>query len=162
MAASQMTKTESDEVCFAENVHTEVNEKKMAPGLSWVGMLWTVLSFITMSLSCAGFYMPFWIKGTVRFNNNTGTFIGLFRRCNYPALTPGGHVEIVRECGRYSMFDDIPSPWWQAATISVGIGCGLMVLVTFVALAACCLQGVVTTTTAKLGGILQFTAGRWH
>ena len=149
-----------EETCLGKD--TETSKKKMAFGLSCVGALWTLLSVITTGFTCVGFYMPYWIKGTVQFTNGTETYIGLFRRCNYPALTPGGRMEIVRECGRYTTFGDIPSPWWQAATIVVGIGCGLLVLVTFVALSACCLRGVVTKTTAKMGGVLQFIAGRWR
>ena len=151
-----------DDVRSDKNSNAAISEKTMASGLSCVGTMWAILSFVTAVVSCVGYFMPFWIRGTVRFSNGTETFIGLFRRCNYPALTSGGRVEVVRECGRYTTFADIPSPWWQAATISVGVGCGLIVLVTFVAIAACCLKGVVTRTTAKCAGIIQFTAGRWR
>ena len=134
--------------------------KAMKSSLSCVGVLWALLSFVTMGLSCVGFYMPYWLEGVMR--NNTPTSLGVFRRCNYLTLSGEGNIEIVMECGRYSTFQDIPSLWWQIATVTVGIGCGLTVLVAFTAMFSCCIEDVISNTTAKIGGILQFLAGKLH
>ena len=131
---------------------------KMGSSLTCVGGLWAFLSFLSMGLSCVGFYMPFWLKGSLM--NTTEAYIGAFRRCNYPKVSDAGQVVIVYECGRYTEFEDIPNLWWKVTTISVGIGCGLTVLVAFTAILACCLEDVLTKPSAKVGGVLQFLAGK--
>ena len=69
---------------------------------------------------------------------------------------------VVKECGRYSEWEDIPSFWWKVTTISVGIGCGLTILVSFFTLLACCMKDVISQTSAKVGGALQFLAGQYE
>lgn len=56
-------------------------------------------------------------------------------------------------------FWDIPSPWWQASTILVGVASGLSLLVGVTAAAACCVTYVVHTGTARAAGFLQLCAG---
>lgn len=131
----------------------------MGSSLTCVGGLWALLSFISMGLSCVGFYMPFWLKGSLK--NSTEAYLGAFRRCNYPKMSSAGEVVIIEQCGRYAEFEDIPSLWWKVTTISVGVGCGLTVLVAFTALLACCMEDVLTKTSAKVGGVLQFLAGEF-
>ncbi|GLG97277.1 Lipoma HMGIC fusion partner homolog-like Protein [Gryllus bimaculatus] len=55
-------------------------------------------------------------------------------------------------------FWDIPSPWWQASTVLVGVGAALSLLVAITATAACCITYVVHTGTARLAGGLQLFA----
>lgn len=55
-------------------------------------------------------------------------------------------------------FWDIPSPWWQASTVLVGVGSALSLLVAITATAACCITYVVHTGTARIAGTLQFIA----
>ena len=124
--------------------------------LSCIGVLWAILSFLSMAATCVGFYLPYWLKGTLQ---NHPAFLGTFRRCNYLSLNAMHQLELVFECGRYTEFDDIPSIWWQVTTITVGIGCGLGILVAFTALLSCCLDDVLSHTIAKGAGILQFIAG---
>ena len=57
-------------------------------------------------------------------------------------------------------FWDIPSPWWQASTVLVGVGSALSLLVAITATAACCITYVVHTGTARIAGALQFIAGQ--
>lgn len=132
--------------------------RPMASSLSCIGVLWALLSFASMGLSCVGFFMPYWIQGTMV--NDTPTYLGVFRRCNYLGLTPEGGVDIIYECGRYATFLDIPSLWWQIATVVIGVGCGLTVVIAFTAMFACCCQDVVTVTSARITGIIQFLAGQ--
>ncbi|XP_076057545.1 LHFPL tetraspan subfamily member 6 protein-like [Oratosquilla oratoria] len=129
----------------------------MASSLTGVGVVWAVLSLTATLLLCTGFYLPYWIKGSLA--GDTNTYFGSFRRCNYPRLNAFGQVEIVRECGRYSSFWSIPSAWWQVTTVLVGVGAGLSLLVAVTALAACCLTHVIHTTSARAAGMLQFIAG---
>jgi hypothetical protein len=130
----------------------------MPTQLNGVGILWGVLSLLGCAASSVGFYLPYWIKGIVR--NETVSYLGTFRRCNYPVLTKTGEVRIIMECGRYTTFDDIPSLWWQLTTIVVGVGCGLSVLIAFVILFGCCLADVFGKASAKVSGIVQLLAGK--
>ncbi|XP_066994964.1 LHFPL tetraspan subfamily member 6 protein-like [Anabrus simplex] len=128
----------------------------MATSLTGVGILWAFLSLAAALLCCTGFYLPFWIQG--RLLGKVDAYFSSFRRCNYPRVSPQGIIEIVEECGRYSRFWDIPSPWWQASTILVGVGSALSLLVGTTATAACCITYVVHTGTARIAGALQLFA----
>ena len=127
--------------------------------LGCVGVLWVLLSFLATSLSCIGFYSPFWLEGSMR--NNTPTYLGLWRRCNYLKVAEdnAAAIEIVYECGRYATFMDIPSIWWQIGTVTVGTGCGLLILVTFLGMFGCCCAGVISHRTAKVCAHIQLFAG---
>lgn len=76
---------------------------------SGTGVLWTLISLAAAILNATGYYLPYWIKGSL-FDNDA--YLGSFRRCTFPAMT-NGHLAIVLECGRYTNFDDIPSLYWQ-------------------------------------------------
>lgn len=128
----------------------------MATSLTGVGLVWAFLSLVAALLCCSGFYLPFWIQG--RLMGKVDAYFSSFRRCNYPRVTSEGVLEIVLECGRYSRFWDIPSAWWQASTILVGIASALSLLVAVTALAACCITYVVHTGTARVAGVLQLIA----
>lgn len=67
------------------------------------------------------------------------------------------HADFPLNCFR---FWDIPSPWWQASTILVGVASGLSLLVGVTAAAACCVTYVVHTGTARAAGFIQLCAGR--
>lgn len=96
-----------------------------------------------------------------RLFNKVDAYFSSFRRCNYPRVSSAGVVEIVQECGRYSRFWDIPSPWWQASTILVGVASALSLLVGVTAAAACCVTYVVHTGTARAAGFIQLCAGKY-
>ncbi|XP_075232020.1 LHFPL tetraspan subfamily member 6 protein-like [Lycorma delicatula] len=128
----------------------------MATSLTSIGICWAFLSLVAALLCCSGFYLPFWIQG--RLLGKVDAYFSSFRRCNYPRVTSQGVVEIVHECGRYSRFWDIPSPWWQASTVLVGLGSALSLLVAVTALAACCISYVIHTATARVAGCIQLTA----
>ncbi|RZF43493.1 hypothetical protein LSTR_LSTR005229 [Laodelphax striatellus] len=128
----------------------------MASSLSSIGVLWASLSLVAALLCCSGFYLPFWIQG--RLLGKVDAYFSSFRRCNYPKVTAQGVVEIVQQCGRYSRFWDIPSPWWQASTVLAGLGSALSLLVALTAVAACCVSYVIHTATAKMAGTLQLLA----
>ncbi|XP_044761489.1 LHFPL tetraspan subfamily member 6 protein-like [Coccinella septempunctata] len=125
----------------------------MATSLTGVGILWATLSLAAALLCCTGFYLPFWIQG--RLLGKVDAYFSSFRRCNYPRVNPQGVVEIVVECGRYSRFWDIPSPWWQASTILVGTGSALSLLIAVTATAACCITYVIHSGNAKIAGSAQ-------
>lgn len=156
---------------------------EMRMTMSCVGYIWTLLSFLSMGLACVGFYLPFWLEGHMRDwawahgmtrgvtrdwslsheGTQTGTrsFLGVFRRCNYPRLVAEGQIEIVMECGRYAEFWDIPSLWWKVTTVIIGVGCGLSLLVSFTSILSICIEDVISKTIAKVGGLLQFIAGNY-
>lgn len=129
----------------------------LASSLTPTGVVWAFLSLVASLISATGFYLPFWISGNL--SDGTEVSFGSFRRCNYPRLTSEGVLVMVRECGRYTAFSDIPSASWQAATVSVGLGAALALLVAFTALSACCLADVITKTTARILGLVQLLAG---
>ena len=138
--------------------HHRPYDSGMGCSLSYIGILWAFLSFITMGFSCVGFYLPFWLEGAIF--GETKTSLGVFRRCNYPTLNEHGEVIVIMECGRYSSFYDIPSFWWQVATVSIGTGCCLTIMVAFAAILACCMRDILTHNIAKCAGVLQFLAGK--
>ncbi|XP_013782193.1 lipoma HMGIC fusion partner-like [Limulus polyphemus] len=125
----------------------------LASSMTATGVFWACLSLASAILNCAGFYLPFWLQG-VLFNSTEVSF-GSFRRCSYPQMKEDGEVQIVRECGRYTTFQDIPSISWQITTITVGVGAATSLLVAFTALAACCVTDVVTKRTARALGLVQ-------
>ncbi|ELU10062.1 hypothetical protein CAPTEDRAFT_221429 [Capitella teleta] len=125
----------------------------MKSSLSCVGFVWAMLSFFAMGLSCVGFYMPLWLEGSM--HNSTPSSLNTFRRCNYLRMGKEGRIEVVMECGRYTAFSDIPSQWWQIATVTVGVGCCLLIPVAFGALFSCCVQTVVSKLSCRLGGGFQ-------
>jgi len=55
-------------------------------------------------------------------------------------------------------FGDIPSLSWQITTILIGVGASASLLVSFTILYGCCLSGVITQSTAKVLGWIQFIA----
>ena len=126
-------------------------------GLSPVGVFWAISSLVAGLASSVGFYMPYWLRGSL---GDTPVYFGVFRRCNYPRLDEFGNLLIVKECGRYSTFEDIPSLSWQIGTLTIGVGCGLAMLVALTAILAVCIPGIVSTHVAKVAGILQLCAGK--
>ncbi|XP_046560620.1 LHFPL tetraspan subfamily member 6 protein-like isoform X1 [Haliotis rubra] len=126
-------------------------------GLSCVGIFWAVLSLLATVAASVGFYMPYWLHGA--FSDSTPIYFGVFRRCNYPKLDDGGHLVIVRECGRYTTFWDIPSVFWQIATVSVGVGCGLGLLVSMTGVMSVCVRDVITPVVGKVASAMQLCAG---
>ncbi|GAB1605560.1 LHFPL tetraspan subfamily member 6 protein isoform X1 [Argonauta hians] len=125
--------------------------------LSLVGVVWAFLSFVASAAASVGLYLPFWLEGMTK--GSVPVYFGLFRRCNYPSLSSSGSVIIVEECGRYTTFMDIPSLASQIATITIGTGCGVAVIVSLTALMALCVSDLISEKLAKIAGIVQFVAG---
>ncbi|XP_071949338.1 LHFPL tetraspan subfamily member 6 protein-like [Antedon mediterranea] len=122
--------------------------------LTCSGVIWSLLSFCGMCLACIGFYMPYWIRGQMTFNQQNYTVnFGIFRRCNYPS-----NGMFIEECGRYLMFSDIPSNSWRVCTITVGVGCGLAMLVSFIGLFACLIKDILSKRIGRFTGLIQFFA----
>ncbi|KAK3589660.1 hypothetical protein CHS0354_015164 [Potamilus streckersoni] len=124
--------------------------------LSGVGIFWAIVSFCASVGASIGFYMPYWLSG--HMTNKTPVYFGVFRRCNYPRQVEG-RTEMVMECGRYTTFLDIPSISWQIATLILGVGCGLAMLVAFTGILALCVRGAVTPSVARAAGVLQLCSG---
>ncbi|KAL7300234.1 hypothetical protein TKK_0006873 [Trichogramma kaykai] len=96
---------------------------------------WVVLSILASILACTGFYLPYWIQG--KLLGKADAYFNSFRRCNYPRIrTPTSTPEIVYECARYSSFWDIPSPWWQASTLTICLGLAVAMIGALTLLAA--------------------------
>uniref|UniRef100_A0A1B6EFG9 LHFPL tetraspan subfamily member 6 protein n=1 Tax=Clastoptera arizonana TaxID=38151 RepID=A0A1B6EFG9_9HEMI len=125
----------------------------MTGSFTSAGILWACLSVTAALLSCSGFYLPYWIQGSLL--GKVDASFSTFRRCNYPHLTPQGSVEIVIQCARYSSFKDIPSPWWQISTVFVASGSALSLIVAVVIVAACCMASVIHRRTARVAGVVQ-------
>ncbi|KAK2156366.1 hypothetical protein LSH36_215g03000 [Paralvinella palmiformis] len=135
----------------------------MGVGLSCAGVFWAILSFLSLGAACVGFYLPYWLEGEIHLNGESiPTFIGVFRRCHYLRLSAHGDIEVVRECGRYETFFDIPSQWWQISTVTISAGCILLLFVSVAGIFSCCVQGVLSHTSAKVAGVLQFIAAKWE
>ena len=128
-------------------------------GLSGVGVFWAFCSFLGSVFVSVGFYLPYWLNGFMAFDIATPVSFGVFRRCNYPSLGDEGHITIIKECGRYTSFTDIPSTSWQIATLTIGVGCGLALLVSVTAMFGLCVKGVVIPTVARTAGIIQMCSG---
>ncbi|XP_011493966.1 PREDICTED: lipoma HMGIC fusion partner-like [Ceratosolen solmsi marchali] len=103
--------------------------------MSGLCIVWVILSTLASILACTGFYLPYWIQG--RLLGKADAYFSSFRRCNYPRIrTPHNAPEIVYQCARYSSFWDIPSPWWQASTVTISFGLTITVIGTLTLLAA--------------------------
>lgn len=122
------------------------------------GIFWALTSFLAALGASVGFYLPYWLQGSL---NGAPVYFGVFRRCNYPQIiSENSSPVIVNECGRYATFYDIPSLSWKIATITIGLGCGLALLVSFVAILSMCINGIMSATVARSAGILQLCAGK--
>ncbi|XP_072755676.1 LHFPL tetraspan subfamily member 1 protein isoform X4 [Anoplolepis gracilipes] len=125
-------------------------------------VLWATLSTIASILACSGFYLPYWIQG--RLLGKADAYFSSFRRCNYPRIrAPNATPEIVYECARYSSFWDIPSAWWQASTVTMGIGVAIAVIgaLTLLAAASSFLPHILKTPKhTRILGSLQLLAGK--
>ena len=130
-------------------------------GLSGVGVFWAFCSFVGSIAASIGYYLPYWLSGYMANDVTTPVYFGVFRRCNYPSLDESGEIKIVMECGRYSSYTDIPSISWQIATLTIGVGCGLALLVALTAVFGLCVKGVIIPTVARTAGIIQMCSGKW-
>ncbi|KYN44355.1 Lipoma HMGIC fusion partner like protein [Trachymyrmex septentrionalis] len=123
-------------------------------------VLWATLSTVASILACSGFYLPYWIQG--RLLGKADAYFSSFRRCNYPRIrAPNATPEIVYECARYSSFWDIPSAWWQASTVTMGIGVAIAVIgaLTLLAAASSFLPHILKTPKhTRILGSLQLLA----
>lgn len=145
----------------------------MATSLSFVGIIWTILSLCATLLTCVGYLMPYWLSEERLPGGGGGmllrqTSFGTFRRCGYSyvaiqsartAADGGVEGHFVVQCGRYRSFHDIPSVWWQATTVLVGCGCCLAVLVVSGGLLCCCVTDAMSRRLGITACILQLTAG---
>lgn len=134
----------------------------MSSGLSKVGVIWALTSFLSAAAASVGFYLPFWLQGWMRDERVTPVYFGVFRRCNYPKLMETGLIKVVEECGRYTTFHDIPSTSWRIAAVLVGVGCGIAILVSFTALLAMCIKDIFSETAVRVAGVVQLFAGKRH
>lgn len=134
-------------------------------GMSGIGVCWAFTSLIASLSVCIGFFMPYWLTGSMTLpsrqstGSETPVHFGVFRRCNYPAIRNDGTWRMVLECGRYRTFSDIPSISWQIATLTLGVGCILTMLVALIAMFGVCVRGVVIPTVARTAGIIQLCSG---
>ena len=125
--------------------------------VGWAGAGWLTLSMLAATGASCGVFLPYWLHGT--YQQASPVFLGTFRRCNYPRQDEQGRVELVRECGRYTRFSDIPSLWWQLSTLACATGAALALLVACAGLTALCVRHVLTRGTARLAAVLQLIAG---
>lgn len=130
----------------------------MPPGLTCIGYIWSLLSLTATAAICTGYYLPYWLIGTLlapneKYRTYSASF-GCFRRCTYWSRSG------MREgCGRYSEFTEIPSVWWQVCTVTVGVGCALSALIAFISVPACCTTDIVSRTSGRILGIFQVVSG---
>ncbi|KAI4503260.1 hypothetical protein M0802_001482 [Mischocyttarus mexicanus] len=96
-------------------------------------VLWATLSTVASILACSGFYLPYWIQLEVLFVQ--------FRKNVF--------------------FWDIPSAWWQASTVMMGIGVSIAVIgaLTLLAAASSFLPHILRTPKhTRLLGSIHFIA----
>ncbi|XP_041375504.1 LHFPL tetraspan subfamily member 6 protein-like [Gigantopelta aegis] len=122
-----------------------------------VAIFWAGLSLVATVAAGVGFYLPYWLQGNQ--SHTTPVYFGVFRRCNYPRLDASGRLHPVDECGRYATFQDIPSLFWQIATVCVGVGTGVALLVSLTAVMALCARDVITPTVGRVAAAMQVCAG---
>uniref|UniRef100_A0A1I7WU21 Aa_trans domain-containing protein n=1 Tax=Heterorhabditis bacteriophora TaxID=37862 RepID=A0A1I7WU21_HETBA len=93
-------------------------------GLTWIGLIWALLSTIATALIVGGLLTPEWLIGTVRVNDHEmSAYFGAYKRCNYPVFDrEANRVALVSDCGRYESFSAVPSHFWQLAIISAASG----------------------------------------
>ncbi len=137
-----------------KNTSYHDNSAMVSAGLTIIGVLWAILSFLAVCASCVGYMLPYWVQGSM-LNNTQDVYFGVFRRCNYPTISG-----FVNQCGRYKTFEDIPSLSWQICTVVIGVGCIIAMFVSFTALLACCMKDLVTKRVGRFVGCLQFIAGK--
>uniref|UniRef100_A0A7E4V2T6 Lipoma HMGIC fusion partner-like protein n=1 Tax=Panagrellus redivivus TaxID=6233 RepID=A0A7E4V2T6_PANRE len=129
-------------------------------GLSAVGYYWVMLSIAASACIIVGFYMPYWIVGGIDIGGDKHiVYFGSFRRCNYPVFDSKlSQFKIDERCARYATWDDIPSVYWQIATVTIAIGCVLTAILTLLMIPACCVKHVITKNSAILAGLMQAVA----
>ena len=147
---------------------------RMSCKLTFLGVIWSILSLIIPIIISVAYYLPYWLVGS--YHGIIQVSFGSFRRCNYPHMKNDGSIEIIKECGRYTTFGDIPSLSWQVlkyiyydfiknliyykiTTILVGVGTAASLLVGFTVLAGCCLSDVITKSTSRTLGLIQLISG---
>lgn len=121
-----------------------------------------MFSMFSSAASCAGFFLPYWIKGQLKHQPNVvAAFFGTFRRCAFPQISADQtEIVIINECGRYSAFVDIPSVYWQLTTLVVGTGSGLTLFSATVAFLACWINQLWSGLFIRVLGILHLAAGK--
>ncbi|XP_055352490.1 LHFPL tetraspan subfamily member 6 protein-like [Paramacrobiotus metropolitanus] len=120
-----------------------------------------IMSLLSSAATCAGFFLPYWIKGQLKQQPTVvATFFGTFRRCAFPQISADQtEIVIVNECGRYSSFMDIPSVYWQLTTLVVGAGSSLTLFSAVISFLACWVNEMWNKLFIKVLGILHLAAG---
>lgn len=55
--------------------------------LNLIGLSWILLSLTSMLFIIIGYYLPYWIVGSIYLNGQKNSvYFGTFRRCNYPTF----------------------------------------------------------------------------
>ncbi|KAM9326333.1 LHFPL tetraspan subfamily member 1 protein [Gastrophryne carolinensis] len=129
---------------------------RMASSFTRLGILWALLSVLVAATTCISFFMPYWLFG---YEMGKPVSFSTFRRCTYAFQTEEENLVMVEECGRYVSFNAIPSLSWQICTLVTGIGCALLLLTSMAAVFGCCISNVISRTTGRLHGALQFIGG---
>lgn len=136
------------------SVYSQQNvDFRMSCGLTAIGVIWAVVSILGTAASCVGFFLPYWLEGTLG-NTSHPVHFGVFRRCNYFM-----NNDVVLKCGHYTTFSDIPTMTWKICTVVIGLGCVTSLFVSFCGLLACCVRDFVTRRVGRVCGVLQFIAG---
>ncbi|KAI1717604.1 lipoma HMGIC fusion partner-like protein [Ditylenchus destructor] len=128
--------------------------------LTAAGFAWVFLSVVSTICIAIGFYLPYWLVGAISLNGKRNiVYFGAFRRCNYPVFDQIlKHFRIENRCGRYATFADIPSIYWQIATVSIGFGCALSLVLSLLLIPSCCFKHILSRNSAILVGLLQVVA----
>ncbi|GMT05363.1 hypothetical protein PENTCL1PPCAC_27537, partial [Pristionchus entomophagus] len=129
-------------------------------GLTFIGVLWMVVSAVATALLAGGIIIPEWLIGTVSANGKTViAFFGAYKRCNYPIFDEeSSMIALVEECGRYSSFFVVPSLYWQIAIVLVVFGTSLSLLLSFLIIPSLCTAHVITASSAIIVGFFQIVA----
>ncbi|KAF8385033.1 lhfp-4 [Pristionchus pacificus] len=129
-------------------------------GLTFIGVLWMIVSCLATALLAGGIIIPEWLIGSVSANGKTVlAFFGAYKRCNYPIFDEeSSMIALVEECGRYSSFFVVPSLYWQLTIILVVTGTSLSMLLSFLIIPSLCTQHVINASSAIIVGFFQIVA----
>lgn len=119
--------------------------------------IWAFLSIIIAIICPFGLYFSNWLEKTyVIDGSSTFDSVSSFRVC----LNESSRISF--ECSSYNTFDGIFSPEWQAATLLMGAGSCLLVLVALTSIFGFCVSKLFNRVVVVLTFLFQLFGGEYE